>query len=325
MGYKLYREVMRWAPAALTKGEKLAALAIADDANDATRLTWHSVVDPELMRRALVPDDRAMLRIVAKLKAEKVLEHAGGGHNGRVAKYRFLQLEPVDAVVDPLGGENHHATAEGAGAEEGENRPATPGEGWQKTPPNSVDPDDGVHEITTQQRAKGGDFLPRRVVKTTTPTPPYPSSTTPSSLASLAPQAPADAAPEGGGGGGDVYDAQHAQRAAAFVDTLDYRGQTPSRGQRKKLNHRAATALAAGWTEQTLAGQLNLGDSVVNSAVAVYLHRLSEEVLEEPPTVPQPRAAVLRCPDCDEHGFHYRDPVLMTGPFRCPNRGQRAA
>lgn len=172
MGFKLYREVMRWAPQALTKGEKLAALVLADDALDETRLTWHSVVDPEILRRAMVPDDRAMLRIVAKLKAEKVVEHASGGHNGKVAKYKFLRLEPVDAAPDPLGGGKAHPTDGGGGAE-----------GWQESPPYDGPADEAVQKITTLRGGKGGDFVHGRVVKTTTPTPSTPSTTTPSSSA----------------------------------------------------------------------------------------------------------------------------------------------
>ncbi|MEU3287811.1 hypothetical protein [Streptomyces longwoodensis] len=95
MGYELYREVKVWAPTTLTHREKLTALVLADDANDKTRLTYSSVVDPEIMRQAMVPDDRSMRRIIAKLKEEKVLEHVGGGHNGRTAKYRFLHMAPA--------------------------------------------------------------------------------------------------------------------------------------------------------------------------------------------------------------------------------------
>lgn len=315
MGYKLYREVMRWAPAALTKGEKLAALEIADDANDDTRLTWHSVVHPEVMRRAMVPDARAMLRIVAKLKEEKVLEHASGGHNGRIAKYRFLRLEPVNAEPDPLRGENHHATAT-----DGQQEPDV---GWQKKPPNSGSPSEAMHKTATQQDAKGGDFPPRRVAKTATPTPPYPSTTSPSSPAGRTSTTPADSSSvqDGGGGGGDA--AAEEQRARAFVEGLDYRGQLLSGTQRNKLTAKAAAAFTAGWTEDTLRPELNLGTARVDSAVGLYLHRFG--LLPADPPAPTGPTRPARCPDCDEAGFHYSDPILMTGPYRCPDRGQQAA
>jgi hypothetical protein len=95
MGYELYREVKVWASPSLTHREKLTAMVLADDANDKTRLTWNSVVDPEIMRQAMVKNDRDMRKILAKLQDEKVIESAGGGHNGRIAKYRFLHLDPV--------------------------------------------------------------------------------------------------------------------------------------------------------------------------------------------------------------------------------------
>lgn len=113
MGFLLFREVKLWAPPTLTHQEKLTALVLADDANDDTRLTYNSVVDEEIMRCAMVPDSRKMLRIIARLKAEKVLEQVGKGHNGRTAKYRFLHLGPaesmdgeIDHPTDPVAGSN---------------------------------------------------------------------------------------------------------------------------------------------------------------------------------------------------------------------------
>ncbi|QFZ74009.1 hypothetical protein GFH48_12805 [Streptomyces fagopyri] len=94
MGYELYREVKVWAPPSLTHREKLTAMVLADDANDRSRLTWNSAVDAEIMRHAMVKNDRDMRKILARLQDEKVIEHAGGGHNGKVAKYRFLHLHP---------------------------------------------------------------------------------------------------------------------------------------------------------------------------------------------------------------------------------------
>ncbi|MFJ8192780.1 hypothetical protein ACIQ8D_23915 [Streptomyces sp. NPDC096094] len=166
MGYELYREVKVWAPASLTHREKLTAMVLADDANDKTRLTYSSVVDPEIMRQAMVPDDRSMRRIVAKLKEEKILEHVGGGHNGRTAKYRFLHLAPAGSCTE-MPGDSDPATADVGGSES----PAYGG-----TPTGKVDekdpPTDGV----------AGSFSASRRVKKTRPTPSPPttsSSTTP--------------------------------------------------------------------------------------------------------------------------------------------------
>lgn len=95
MGYELYREVKRYAPQTLTHREKLTAMVLADDANDTSRSTWNSAFDPEIMSACMVKNDREMRKVLARLQEEKVIEHAGGGHNGRVAKFRFLHMAPA--------------------------------------------------------------------------------------------------------------------------------------------------------------------------------------------------------------------------------------
>lgn len=141
MGFLLFREVKMWAPASLTHQEKLTALVLADDANDDTRLTYNSVVDEEIMRYAMVPDSRKMLRIIARLKREKVLEQVGKGHNGRTAKYRFLHLGPADSKdgeidhpTDRVEGSNEPPYGPGQEAPEGgEMNHPTDAEGWSFT------------------------------------------------------------------------------------------------------------------------------------------------------------------------------------------------
>lgn len=177
MGYKLYREVKVWAPVSLTRGEKLAALVIADDANDDSRVTWSSVSDPEIMRQAMVPDDRAMRRIITKLKREKVLEHLSGGHNGRVAKYRFLHLAPAE------GGEK-----------QGENHPATDDVAGWKSPSYGDESNGASAENHPATDRVAGQISPSSRVETTLPTP-DPSTTSPSSVAE------ADGRPPVGGAG----------------------------------------------------------------------------------------------------------------------------
>ncbi|AWS44505.1 hypothetical protein [Streptosporangium sp. 'caverna'] len=101
MGYPIYREVMDFAPDTLTHREKLVALVLADDANDNTRTTWNSVVDPKILRRAMVKNDRDMRKILTKLKDAGVLEQVVSGHSGSTAKFRFLPLAlAVDNSVD---------------------------------------------------------------------------------------------------------------------------------------------------------------------------------------------------------------------------------
>ncbi|MGW2258987.1 hypothetical protein ACWCXE_14275 [Streptomyces sp. NPDC001780] len=131
MGYPLFREVKKHAPAGLTHQEKLTAMVLADDANDDTRLTYTSVVDPEILRQAMVPDARKMMRILAKLREKKVIEQIGRGCNGRTAKYRFLPLGPAEC--DPSkGGSSGHPTA----PKDGQKDHPTDREGWSEEPPN---------------------------------------------------------------------------------------------------------------------------------------------------------------------------------------------
>jgi hypothetical protein len=177
MGYELYREVKVWAPPSLTHREKLTAMVLADDANDKTRLTYSSVVDPEIMRQAMVSDDRSMRRIIAKLKEEKVLEHVGGGHNGRTAKYRFLHLAPAGSGTT-MPGENDPATAAVGGSESPSYGNSPDGKAGENDPPS-----DGV----------AGSFSASSRVKKTRPTPSPPttsSSTTPASKPTSGQQQP---------------------------------------------------------------------------------------------------------------------------------------
>lgn len=165
MGYELYREVKRHAPETLTHREKLTAMVLADDANDRTRLTYSSVVDPEIMRQAMVPDDRSMRRIVAKLKEEKVLEHVGGGHNGRTAKYRFLHLAPAVSGAEMPG----------------DSDPATADVGGSKSPSYGETSSEKAGENNPPTDEVAGSFSASRRVKKTLPTPSPP--TTSSSTA----------------------------------------------------------------------------------------------------------------------------------------------
>jgi len=101
MGYRLYREVMAHVTDGVTHREKLVALVIADVTPDETRVTTGSVYDPEILRRAMVKNDRDMRKIIAKLRQLGILEQVSSGHNGAVAVFRFLPLAPiVDESVD---------------------------------------------------------------------------------------------------------------------------------------------------------------------------------------------------------------------------------
>jgi hypothetical protein len=149
-------------------------MVLADDANDQTRLTWNSVVDPEVMRQAMVKNKRDMLKVLARLQDEKVIEHAGGGHNGKVAKFRFLHLDSEGCPGEsscgcPL-------------AMPGDSDPATSLKGVQNEPP--TDPAGGPVGRSIQTpyggeadqkehptEAEGCSFPPGRVSDPNTPTP----------------------------------------------------------------------------------------------------------------------------------------------------------
>lgn len=118
----------------------------------------------------------------------------------------------------------------------------------------------------------------------------------------------------GGGGGGEE---QH-QGPSLLVEALDYRGLRPSRTQHLKLCKLVAHALASGWTEQSLKEYLDLGTTAVRSPAAVYIHRLGENELPEPPATKA--AATPKCDECDEDGLRYRDPIAETSAYRCPCR-----
>jgi hypothetical protein len=82
VGFKLYREVLDFAPADVTSGELVVALIIADDANDATRVSWMSL--PLLCARTrLKPSSvRAALAKLAARGYEFRVAH-GFGKDGR--------------------------------------------------------------------------------------------------------------------------------------------------------------------------------------------------------------------------------------------------
>lgn len=161
MGYELYREVKRHAPETLTHREKLTAMVLADDANDESRTTWNSAFTPETLAFCMVKNERDMRKILARLQEEKVIEHVGGGHNGRIAKFRFLELGPAT-----VGG------SERTGYEVPKAEPV------QKEPPM-----EGV----------GGSFRNRRGSKSNLPTPQSPQELS-SPLAAPEPDQPKPAA-----------------------------------------------------------------------------------------------------------------------------------
>ena len=102
--------------------------------------------------------------------------------------------------------------------------------------------------------------------------------TTTSSSAPL----PSAGAPVEDGGGGGVSPSEQNPQAEPLVAALDFRGRPPGSKQRRQLVALAAAALDAGWVEQDLKMYLDLGGAAVNSAAAVYAHRLAPDELPDP-------------------------------------------
>lgn len=96
-----------------------------------------------------------------------------------------------------------------------------------------------------------------------------------------------------GGGGGDFLHQDHDRgtapgtpefhpQAEPLVAALDFRGRPPGSRQRGRLVASVAAALDAGWVEQDLKTYLDLGGAAVNSAAAVYVHRLAADEIPDP-------------------------------------------
>lgn len=314
MGIRLMVEILdHWQDVGLTAGEKGDLIVIAENASDETRETWPrgGMHQPHVLQR-VGKSAAGWKNAVGKLMKKGVLNYAIrngralAGFPGQVAVYRISPLCP-DPPHDGFMGQCKRD--ERVTSQVTQSDGARPKKGHLSGDPNPV-----------MGHLSGGE----RVTSQVTPTPPYPSSTTPSSPTAPPSTTSAEAASLGGGGGGDADAQKPIARASAFVDALDYRGQRPTIPQRDKLIHRVAVALAAGWTEPDLTKQLDLGTDAIKSALAMYLYRLHESHLPEPPA-PRPalRTVATRCPDCDERGFHYLDPVAETGAYRCPNTGQQ--
>lgn len=250
MGYELYREVKKWAPESLTHREKLTAMVLADDANEETRLTWSSVVDPEIMRQAMVKNERDMRKVLARLQEAGVIEHVGGGHNGRVAKYRFLRMAPAVAGSDRTGYE------------------PTPVDGLvQKEPPT-----DGV----------GGSIRHRRRSNSNPPTPLSSSTTPPPSPppAAPAPVMPPPVTEDREGGREEAALTPQEQAAADALTRITAATPQLALGQREIVG---LAPLAVPWLERTtearLAQALTAGlPAAIGSPAGIIRRRLLDKL-----------------------------------------------
>lgn len=168
MGIKLIVEIMDWVADRLTATEWKAMVILAEDANDAKRLTWSSVNDPKITDRIGLSTE-AWTNLRGVLVRKGVLEIAVPGKRGQVAKYRF-------PVYRPMGHETHEETPMG----------------------HEID------DLTAPMGHETDEESAERVMGSMTPTPPYSSPT--SSSAPTDPPATGDT--EGGGGGDQQQEAE---------------------------------------------------------------------------------------------------------------------
>lgn len=113
LGFKLYREVLDFAPAAITSGELVVALVIADDAKDKTRASWIPLPELCFKTRQQPSTVRANLAKLASRGLEFRVPH-GTGKDGRLvfaarahpAGYEVPDLLKGASPVAPLPVDN---------------------------------------------------------------------------------------------------------------------------------------------------------------------------------------------------------------------------
>lgn len=280
MGIRLIVEVLdHWQDAGLTAGERSDLLLLAENANDQSRLTWGPVHEEYMLHRAN-KSSAGWKNSIGKLIKKGVLVQHVQGHVGQVAVYRLAQLCPEA----PHDGWRGHCT-----------RP-------ERVTPEVTLSEDGRkkgHLSDDPQGHFSGDPLDRkghlaggeRVTSQVTPTPPVSSFKTPSNTSSSPAAESSTAVTEGGGGGDSFFEGPTAVGPSApelhplaepFVAALDFRGRPPGSKQHHRLVALVGAALDAGWVEQDLKTYLHLGGATVNSAAAVYAHRLAADELPDP-------------------------------------------
>ncbi|MEU1434008.1 hypothetical protein ABZ438_07905 [Streptomyces sp. NPDC005786] len=293
MGVRLIVEVLdHWQDAGLTAGERDDLLVLAENANDGSRLTWGPVHEPYILRRAN-KSAAGWKNSIGKLIKKQVLLHHTQGHVGQAAVYRLAQLCP-EAPHD--GWKGHCTRPERVTSE------VTLSKGDQKEGHLSDDPQG--HSSGDPLGPKGHLTGVERVISQVTPTPPVSSLKIPSKTSSspAAPSSAAVAAPADGGGGG-VSPSEQNWQAEPLVAALDFRGRPPGVKQRRQLLALVAAALDAGWVEQDLKAYLDLGGAAVNSAAAVYAHRLDPGELPDPATFREAASRPLEGTDATVDGW----------------------
>jgi hypothetical protein len=178
VGIRLIVEVLTSAPMVLTHREKLLLVALAEDANDDTRITWNSIEDPKFLRYAKLSRSQ-MYAVIKNLIAKGVLTKLAAGQKNGVAKYSIRPLTPsqcpgiADTETPPQGPENADT-----------DKPQCP-----ETP--DTESNGQCQENRDAEPSQCQEFWDVSVPESGTPTPLNPSSTTPSSKQAGA-EAPAD-------------------------------------------------------------------------------------------------------------------------------------
>jgi hypothetical protein len=159
-------EVLQGAPETLTHREKLLLVVLAEDANDETRVTWHSVERPEVLRGAKL--SRSQLYAVLKsLTVKGALEKLAAGQKNGAAKYKIAKFPGVQCQ----GNRDTDAPPQRPGTPDTD-RPQSPR--TPDTEPNHQSPENRDTEPSQCQEIRDVS-----VPESGTPTPLNPSTTTP--------------------------------------------------------------------------------------------------------------------------------------------------
>lgn len=100
MALRLILEVLDHAPDSLTPKEHLAAIVLAENANERSRQIWDSVEDPKIMARIRVKRAR-LYELLEGLIEKGVLEQVSVGQKQSRARYRFRILCPAQCLEHP--------------------------------------------------------------------------------------------------------------------------------------------------------------------------------------------------------------------------------
>ncbi|MEV5598426.1 hypothetical protein, partial [Streptomyces sp. NPDC052496] len=91
MAVRLIVEVLAEAPTTLTHREKLLLVALAEDANDDTRVTWNSIEHPKILRGAKLSRSQ-LYAVIKSLIAKGALTKVTAGQKNGAAKYKITDF-----------------------------------------------------------------------------------------------------------------------------------------------------------------------------------------------------------------------------------------